>query len=149
MLHQIRNYVQLTPTIGTSGQPTIEQFSFIADAGHQAVINLAMPDSDYAIVQEGSIVTTLGMTYLHIPVPFDQPTPQHLQTFIRAMDAFQDSKVWVHCAMNYRVSAFLYHYLQLREGYSAPNARSPIFEQWQPNEIWQAFLSLQHRDIGL
>ncbi|PZD73973.1 hypothetical protein C1752_01659 [Acaryochloris thomasi RCC1774] len=149
MLNQIKNYVQLTPTIGTSGQPTADQFSVIADAGYQSIINLAMPDSDYAIATEGSIVTTLGMAYIHIPVPFEQPTAQHLKIFIQVMDAFADRNVWVHCAANYRVSAFLYHYRQLRQGCSAQVARSPMFERWKPDDVWQAFLDLEHHKLGL
>lgn len=142
MLEQIRNYVQLTPEIGTSGQPTPDQFGFIADAGYRAVINLALPDSDHALVNEGNIVTALKMAYVHIPVPFDQPTPEHLKLFIQMMDALENGKVWVHCVANYRVSAFLYHYLRLRKGYSQSAARSPMFEQWHPDSVWSAFLSL-------
>jgi hypothetical protein len=37
------------------------------------VINLAMPNSENAIPEEGYIVTARSMTYVHIPVPFDAP----------------------------------------------------------------------------
>ncbi|MCP4431941.1 MAG: hypothetical protein GY806_13265 [Gammaproteobacteria bacterium] len=43
-LTTIRNFVQLTPTIATAGQPAADQFKLIAKAGYQAVINIAMPD---------------------------------------------------------------------------------------------------------
>ncbi len=148
MLEQITNFVQLTPTIGTSGQPSVDQFRAISNAGYQVIINLAMPDSKGAIETEGSIVTTLKMIYIHIPVPFDRPSPRHLRHFIQIMDAFSDYRVWVHCVANYRVSAFLYHYLQLRQGYSLQAARSPIFKRWEPNTVWQAFLELDAHRLG-
>lgn len=147
MLDRITNYIQLTPTIATSGQPTVPQFSWIADAGYRCVINLAMPDSDDAIATEGRIVTELGMIYIHIPVPFDRPTPQHLRQFMGVMAGIEADPVWVHCVKNYRVSAFLYHYLR-QKGYIEQEARSPIFQHWQPNKVWQQFLTLDHNALS-
>ena len=72
-LDAIRNFVQLTPRIGTAGQPSENQFQLIADAGYKTVINIAMPDHPDSIDHEGKLVTELGMNYLHLPVPFDQP----------------------------------------------------------------------------
>ena len=40
-LSAIKNFVQLTPLVGTAGQPTKEQFGDIAAAGYVAVINLS------------------------------------------------------------------------------------------------------------
>jgi protein tyrosine phosphatase (PTP) superfamily phosphohydrolase (DUF442 family) len=149
MLEKIRNYVRLTEEIGTSGQPEEHQFSGIAAAGYEFVVNLAMPDSDDAIANEGNLVTSLGMTYVHIPVPFDNPTVEQLRAFIRTMDAFEGSKVWVHCIMNYRVSAFMYHYLRIRKGFSETQARSSMFQSWRPDGVWQAFLNIEHSEIDL
>jgi hypothetical protein len=36
-----------------------------------------MPDSDFAITEEGNIVTAAGMSYAHIPVLFDAPANEH------------------------------------------------------------------------
>jgi Putative phosphatase (DUF442) len=80
-LSEITNFVQLTEDIGTSGQPQREQFALIKDAGYDAVINLALPTSDHAIPDEGSVVTGLGMSYSHVPVVFENPTLDNLRTF--------------------------------------------------------------------
>ena len=143
-MDDILNFVQLTERVGTSGQPTEAQFRRIADAGYAAVINLAMPDSDNAIPDEGRLVTQTGMSYLHIPVKWDAPTVGDLQTFIRAMQAFDEQRVWVHCAMNLRVSAFMYHYLKTAEGLDESSARSPILSKWEPrmDDVWRDFLAL-------
>jgi protein tyrosine phosphatase (PTP) superfamily phosphohydrolase (DUF442 family) len=37
----IDNFLQISPTIATAGQPTIEQFALISSAGYETVINLA------------------------------------------------------------------------------------------------------------
>lgn len=149
MLSSIRNFVQLTPNIGTAGQPTSEQFKSIADAGYQAVINIAMPDHEDSLDNEGALVTSLGMHYYHIPVPFKTPLPEQLQQFCRLMQTLDSYQVFVHCIMNYRVSAFMFHYLQRLKGYSSEAARSPIFEQWQIEPQWQAIMDLSAEDLKL
>ena len=88
----IHNQYQLTANIASSGQPREDQFKAIAEAGYDIVINLAMPDSDHAIANEGSIVTSLGMTYIHIPVPFDAPSEDHYTAFSDVMTAFCEKK---------------------------------------------------------
>jgi protein tyrosine phosphatase (PTP) superfamily phosphohydrolase (DUF442 family) len=143
-MDHILNFIQLTPRIGTAGQPTAEQFADVARAGYAVVVNLAVPDSHNAVPNEGSLVTATGMTYINIPVRWEDPTLRDLQRFLRTMRAFEDEKVFVHCAMNMRVSAFMYHYLTLEEGLPTDQARSPILEKWAPkmDEVWQRFLAL-------
>jgi len=148
-LTSIRNFVAINERIGTAGQPTREQFPLIADAGYEAVINLAMPDHCEAIHDEGAIITGLGMAYFHLPVPFDAPTPEQVHRFCNIMDELANKKAFIHCIMNYRVSAFLYLYLKHRLGYSEAEARSPIFDRWQPDPVWQALLAWDAETIGL
>ena len=45
-LDEIYNYHALPQTLGSSGQPTPEQFAAIRAAGFDVVVNLAMPDSE-------------------------------------------------------------------------------------------------------
>ncbi len=108
-LTDIYHFEQITPRIGCSGQPTADQFALIAQADYAAVINLALADSDNALPNEGSLVTAQGMSFQHIPVRFDAPTLADLKTFFGVMRALTPRKVWVHCVVNARVSAFLYH----------------------------------------
>ena len=150
MLSDITNYVQLTDMVGTSGQPSEEQFREIAEAGFVTVINLAMPDSDDAISNEGQIVTSHGMNYIHIPVPFESPLPSHARQFINVLAALEKEKTWVHCQVNARVSAFMYHYLTKHKGLSEAESRSPILEKWEPrmDDVWRGFLALSAEDIA-
>jgi protein tyrosine phosphatase (PTP) superfamily phosphohydrolase (DUF442 family) len=131
----IYNYYAMPEDLGTSGQPTPEQFAAIRSAGFDAVINLAMPNSDNALADEGRLVADQGMTYINIPVPWESPNAQHLQQFLGVMDALrgQGMQVWVHCAANYRASAFTYQYLTQRKGYSAEEASTPLLKAWLPD----------------
>ena len=137
------NFHQITPLVGTSGYPSREQFRLIADNGYQVVVNLAMHNSDDAIADEGAIVAGLGMSYFHLPVPFDAPTPDHLAQFFAFMEGNKDRKVLVHCQVNARVSAFMHQYLTLTQGYSSEEATSPLLKLWheQMDDVWKDLLS--------
>jgi len=141
MPEKILNYLKITEDISTSGQPAPDQFKVISDAGFSSVINLAMLDSTNALPDEGGFVVEQGMNYFHIPVPFDAPTVKHLDLFLKLIDVLTGEKIWVHCALNWRVSAFMHHYqasiLQLPEGKCIPMLKS-----WEPNTIWKEFLAL-------
>jgi hypothetical protein len=110
-----------------------------------------MPDSSFTIENEGYIVTSLRMAYFHIPVPFDAPEKKHLILFLKLLTALDDKKVWVHCAKNYRVSAFMFHYQKLMYKLTGNRLESTVFEKWQPNDIWQQFLAIEVEgyEVGL
>ena len=149
-ISEIFNFVQLTDRVGTAGQPTREQFADISAAGYAAVINLAMHDSDNAIADEGGVVSSNGMRYLHLPIDFSAPTADDARLFIDIMRALAPRKVFVHCAMNLRVSAFMYLYLHHACGVSEEQARSPILAKWEPrmDQVWRDFLSLSAQEVG-
>ena len=139
---KIKNYFEFTDKISSSGQPNEEQFKEIASRGFSTVINLAMPDSDHVLTNEGRTVTALGMDYIHIPVPFDAPSVDHLNSFTGYMNALGGKKVWVHCVVNARVSAFLHIYLQKEKGFSAADSTSPLLKIWREemDDIWRKFI---------
>jgi len=144
----ITNYKAISETLASSGQPDEMQFREIAAAGFDVVINLAMPNSENALPDEGYIVTARGMAYVHLPVPFESPTAGHLRAFIALMKAFEGRKCWVHCAVNYRVSAFLYQYYRLVHGVRDEDARKVMIAEWQPDRVWQDFMALEEKDLG-
>ena len=148
-IDRITNYLQISDRIVSSGQPEEHQFKSIAKANFEVIINLAMPNSENAIPEEGNIVTAHRMTYVHIPVPFDAPTIDHLRKFLKVMTAFSDHKVWAHCVVNYRVSAFLYHYQLIAQGATEEQARKVILPSWQPNEVWQRFMAIPREEVAL
>ena len=145
------NFHQSTQQIATSGQPDRAQIHKIAEEDYEVVINLAMHDSENALPDEGSLVASLGMHYVNLPIPFDEPTAQHLKAFIGIMEVFRDNKVWVHCAVNARVSAFMYQYLTKVRGLDDASASSPLLLKWRPkmDDVWEEFLEITDEDIGL
>ena len=148
-MDQLLNFCQLAENIATAGQPTKEQFRAIADQGYVNVVNLAMHDSNNAIKDEGNLVASLGMSYFHLPVPFDKPTAGHVKKFIGLMNVLDGEKVLVHCAVNARVSAFMYKYLTLDKGMPAETSTSPLLKQWLPqmDDAWKSIMNLEAGDI--
>ena len=140
-IENIYNYMWISDTITSSGQPEKEEFRSIVDAGFNAVVNLAMTDSENAIPNEGAVVTGLGLKYHHIPVPFHSPGLHHLKRFLAVMESLRMEKVWVHCIANYRVSAFLFQYRRWK-GFSGEEARKAILPAWEPDIIWRKFMLL-------
>ncbi|WP_078118571.1 protein tyrosine phosphatase family protein [Thiosocius teredinicola] len=148
-LEEITNYREISERLASSGQPDEMQFKEIAAAGFEVVINLAMPNSENAIPEEGYIVTARKMAYVHLAVPFEAPTVEHLRSFFALMQAFESKKCWVHCVVNYRVSAFLYQYFRLVRRVDEEEARKVVLEEWKPNEVWQEFMALEAKDVWL
>jgi protein tyrosine phosphatase (PTP) superfamily phosphohydrolase (DUF442 family) len=144
-LSEIYGFRAIGDRLGTAGQPTGSQFQAIRQAGFAAVINLALPTSDNALANEGSIVTGLGMAYVHIPVDFKAPTSQDFRDFCRVMDAFDDRPVFVHCAANMRVSAFVFLYRVLFQRVAIDEAESDMYAIWQPDEVWGRFIQDQFK----
>jgi protein tyrosine phosphatase (PTP) superfamily phosphohydrolase (DUF442 family) len=138
-LDQICNYLPIG-RIGTAGQPTAGQFAAIRAAGYRVVINLAMPDSTGALPNEADLVAEQGITYIHIPVVWEAPTLQDLERFFVVMDVHRAEKVFVHCALNWRVSAFTFLYRVLRLGVPQEEAMGTLLQIWQPNPVWRHFI---------
>jgi len=139
-LSEIYQFRRIDDRLGTAGQPTAAQFPVIREAGFEAVVNLALPTSDNALANEGSLVTGLGMAYLHIPVNFQAPAARDFQAFCGVMEALQGRRVFVHCAANMRVSAFVFLYRVLRRGARIPDAQRDLHAIWQPDEVWAKFI---------
>ena len=142
-LSEIRNFRSIGAKLGTAGQPTAEQFQLVRNAGFQVVINLALPTSDNALANEGSIVTGLGMSYVHLPIDFKAPSSEDFRAFASVMDAFKSGPIFVHCAANMRVSAFVFLYRVLHEKVPRAEAERDLHAIWQPDEVWSRFVQKQ------
>jgi protein tyrosine phosphatase (PTP) superfamily phosphohydrolase (DUF442 family) len=138
---RILNFRRIEDRIGTAGQPTAEQFADIKASGYEVVINLAMVDSTNAVPNEAELVAAQGLEYVHIPVVWEKPTQQDLERFFEAMAGYQGRRVFVHCAMNWRVSAFVFLHRVIVQHEPIETAREALEDVWQPNSTWEAFIA--------
>jgi len=130
----------LSPSLATAGQPTEDELAAVKAAGFEAVVNLLPASSPYALPEEGHIVSRLGLEYVHIPIDWENPTAADAERFFDVMDAHTGRPVFVHCAANMRVSAFLYLYRTLRHHVPPAEAAEDLHRVWTPNETWQRFI---------
>ena len=146
-MSDILNYIKINELISTSGQPTPEQFKLIAQEGFEVVINLALHNASNAIENEDIVVTDLNMAYFHIPVNFENPKASDLKLFVNTLQALGANKVWVHCALNYRVSAFMYVYHKYVLKTPFDDIDLSMFEQWGPDSKWQELIKIDFDEL--
>ena len=81
------------------------------------------------------------MDYVHIPVKFDAPNLADLKAFFDALEQHNGRRIWVHCAANIRVTAFLGLYRVLIEKWAVEPAFELMNSVWKPNKVWSAFIA--------
>ena len=137
------NFRRIHESLTTSGLVSAAQLIDLQSEGYDAVINL-LPDSyEHAVADEARIVRDQGLDYVYIPVDFDAPTHADFEAFADAMDARPGETIHVHCAANYRVSAF-YSLYALRKGLCTEDEADAIVQDiWNPAEYpkWMAFIT--------
>lgn len=146
-MEEILNYIKINELISTSGQPSIEQFKEIAQNDFEVIINLALHNASNAIENEDKIVTDLKMAYFHIPVDFDNPKASDVKLFLNTLQALGANKVWIHCALNYRVSAFMYIYHKYVLQTAFDDIDISLFQEWLPDMKWQEIIKISLEEI--
>ncbi|AHF03914.1 hypothetical protein MARPU_08575 [Marichromatium purpuratum 984] len=138
------NTHQVFDWLWTSGQLSEADIAALPRLGVDTVINLAPPTAHNALPGEAEHITALGLSYIQIPVDWEQPQISDYQTFSVLLRALQREgrRVWVHCARNMRVSAFVYLYRRIELGEAEEVARFPMREVWVGNGVWGEFIAV-------
>lgn len=139
-MNSIYNFHQVSDRLACSGQPMEGQLASIADDGYKVIINLGLADGKYALADEAASVNSLGLTYYHIPVAFDDPRIDELVSFLELMDKHVQEKTLVHCAANYRASVFTGLHLFAAAKMNENEMQSLIEDIWQPDPVWEQFI---------
>lgn len=135
-LEDIRNYTWVSDRLASAGQIAYDQIPLLKEEGYEVVINLAIADRERN-GEEGFLVAEAGLTYIHIPVDWQEPKLSDVELFYDVMRASEGRKVFVHCFANMRASAFVYLYRTMVEGVPEEEARAVMAEVWDPAEVQQ------------
>jgi uncharacterized protein (TIGR01244 family) len=142
----IRGWQRLSDRITTSGWLQAHDPERLAAIGVRHVINLAMPDHPEALPHAEAALAEHGISYTHIPVPFDAPSEEHYAAFVETLEA-AERPLHVHCIANWRVSAFFYRWHRDACGMPEAEARALMERQWSPERSdhpdapkWAAFI---------
>ena len=141
-LTKIYNYHDIPGLFTTSGQPNKYQLKLIAQNGYDVVINLA-PSSvlEGSVIDEAEVLTANKVKYIHIPVNFNNPANDDFSLFVKNLNENKDKKIWIHCAANMRVSAFVYKYRRDVLGLEDKQVIKDMELIWSPNRTWNTFIS--------
>jgi protein tyrosine phosphatase (PTP) superfamily phosphohydrolase (DUF442 family) len=140
-LDGIFNFLPISESLITSGQPTEVQFQFVKDAGFRHVINLAPHHAENALPDERATLSGLGMEYIHLPVDFNAPSDDDFARFCEVMKKFESERVLVHCAANMRVSAFMFRYRRDVLGQDPGELKRDLHQIWDPFGVWKSFIA--------
>jgi protein tyrosine phosphatase (PTP) superfamily phosphohydrolase (DUF442 family) len=137
----IYNFRKVDGNVITGGQPTAAQLRSAAEEGFSTVINLATerPESP---LDEGALVRSLGMAYYHIPVEWEHPTLDDFNAFENLISRLGDQQTLIHCAANFRVTAFYSLYAMKHLGWSEAQADAFRKSVWQGSDfpVWEKFI---------
>ena len=137
------NFRQNTERVSTSGVVPPAALKNLAADRIEAVINLLPASSEHAVADEPDLVRDAGAEYIYIPIEWMEPTEAHFATFAEAMDRLADKRVHVHCAANWRVSAFYSTWALRRGDMTEAEADALIADLWEPAEHpqWEALIA--------
>jgi protein tyrosine phosphatase (PTP) superfamily phosphohydrolase (DUF442 family) len=137
------NFKRVNDLVTTSGVVGANRLEGIGPEGYDVLINLLPNDSEYAVENEKEIVEKQGVKYVYIPVDFGNPALSDYDQFATALDEAKGNKVHIHCAANYRVSAFYALYAESRGLWRQSEAQEFVQSLWQPQEAqgWPEFIA--------
>ena len=119
------NYVAASERIHTAGQPDAATLAKLAEQGFELVVNLAPPNNQGAVADEGKLVAEDGPAYVNIPVNWQKPT-------------YEDFEL-LHCQLNMRASAFTFLYRVIHEHVPPEQAMEALRAVWIPRDQWATF----------
>ena len=136
------NFRRISDRITTSGVVGADRLQALASQDYEVVVNLLPDSSEHAVANERDLVEAQQIEYIYIPVDFKAPGRSDFTRFAEALDRLSDKKVHIHCAANYRVSAFYSLYAASRGRWSAVQAIDFIRGVWQPADYpgWSEFI---------
>src|SRR4029078_3853499 len=118
------NLVQWRVGLASSAQPSSDWLKKARDHRYDLVVNLAPPQVQGSIREEGGLVGATGATYVNIPVDFSKPSAEDFRFFSEGGKANASRNGLVHCQVNMRGSSFTFLYRVIHEN-------ADITEEWK------------------
>jgi protein tyrosine phosphatase (PTP) superfamily phosphohydrolase (DUF442 family) len=146
---EINNYRKVSELLSLGGQPTEEQIKSAAREWFRTIINLATINSRSSLPDEGGLVRSLGMIYYHIPVEWGNPTEYDFESFENVFRQLSKEKMLIHCAANFRATAFYMLYALKHLGWSDAQADEFMASVWEGSHypVWENFINQMKRTM--
>src|SRR5262245_52267595 len=100
----VTNYTRVDATVACAGATPVQALPEIKKIGFASVVNFRMATEQGANIDEAkAIAAQVGLKYIHLP--FQTPTPEIADAFLKAVADPANQPVYIHCASANRVGA--------------------------------------------
>ena len=100
----VTNYTSVDATVACAGATPVQALPEIKKNGFVSVVNFRMPTEQGANIDEAKATAAqLGLKYIHLP--FQTPTPEVADAFLKAVADRSNQPMYIHCASANRVGA--------------------------------------------
>ncbi len=137
------NFKYINDLVSSSGHLIQIDLQSLVSERYESVINLLPDDDDHATDDEKAVIEGLGIHYVHIPVDWNNPKTTDFAAFETAMKHCKSQKTHIHCAANYRASAFYALYAYRNLSWSSGRSHAFISEVWTLSKypVWEVFVN--------
>lgn len=100
----VATYTRVDATVACAGATPAQALPELKKSGFASVINFRMPDEQGADIDEAkAMASKVGLRYIHLP--FQTPTPDIAEAFLKAVADPANQPIYIHCASANRVGA--------------------------------------------
>ena len=100
----VTNYTRVDATVACAGTTPTEALPELKKSGFASVINFRTAQEPGANIEEAKATAArVGLEYIHLP--FQTPTAEVAEAFLRAVANPENQPVYIHCASANRVGA--------------------------------------------
>lgn len=135
------NYLVYDEQFSSAGMPDAAFIQRLAAEGVDTVINVAPPNANGSLEGEAEKVAAVNMTYVNIAVDWNEPTQQNVDEFLHVMTARKGDKVFLHCQMNMRATAFAMLHRVINQNVAPEQALDDMNTIWAPNRTWSTLIN--------
>lgn len=117
----VTNYTRVDATVACAGATPVQALAEIKKNGFASVINFRTPQEAGANIDEAKATAAqVGLKYIHLP--FQTPTPEIAEAFLKAVADPANQPVYIHCASANRVGAMWFIKRVKLDGWDADRA---------------------------
>ncbi|PDW03097.1 protein tyrosine phosphatase family protein [Candidatus Viridilinea mediisalina] len=126
-----------TPDVLLAGQPQVEDWAALAQAGYTTVLNVR-GDAERATVQAHN-AEAAGLRYLHRPWPANELEPEHVAELAAIINAPETGRLVFHCRSATRVGLMWMLYRQLHHGWTRAQAVAELVAAGYDSDSLETF----------
>ena len=139
------NFVPITSSLATSGQPSRAALADLKRIGVEAVISLGPPAGPDLVPEEPAIVRAQGIDFISLPFPPDGPSEAQYLAVAVALGRAQGRRTLVHCQANWQASTFVFLHRVIVGREDPEVAYASVARVWSPSGPWRKLVVAQLR----